>query len=92
MKRRGKVSLDVKASPFGAYDLAFIRAVEQRWYDLLDSTSFVQRSGKVVAVFNLTSDGRITEMKLTENEVGGDFGTHVRACHSGSSTLRLLAK
>jgi len=72
--RRGKYSLDVKQTPFGAYDAAFIHAVEQRWFDLLDSTSFAQRSGKVVVQFNLTSDGRITDMKVLENDVGEILG------------------
>lgn len=72
--RRGRVALNVKATPFGAYDLAFIRAVEQRWYTLLDTTSFVQRSGKVVLEFKLHSDGRVTELKAQTNEVGEILG------------------
>lgn len=69
-KRRGQVSFDVKATPFGAYDAAFIAAVQSRWYQLLDSHDFVQRSGKVVLEFRLTYDGRITEMRMAGNEVG----------------------
>jgi hypothetical protein len=69
-KRRGQVSFDVKATPFGAYDAAFIAAVQARWYQLLDSHDFVQRSGKVVLEFRLTYDGRITEMRMAGNEVG----------------------
>src|SRR5687768_14236911 len=69
-KRRGQVSFDVKATPFGAYDAAFIAAVQARWYQLLDSHDFVQRSGKVVLEFRLTHDGRFTEMRMAGNEVG----------------------
>ena len=72
--RRGKYSLDVKQTPFGAYDSALIQAVQQRWYDLLDSTPFAQRAGKVVLQFNLTAEGRITAMKVLENEVGEILG------------------
>jgi len=68
--RRGRVSLDVKATPFGSYDAAFIAAVQQRWYDLLDNSRLAQRSGKVVLEFRLTHDGRITDMRVGENEVG----------------------
>ncbi len=73
-KRRGQVSFDVKATPFGAYDAAFIAAVQERWYNLLDSTQFAQRSGKVVIEFRLTYDGRIIEMRVAGNEVGEMLG------------------
>ena len=69
-RRRGQVSFDVKQTPFGAYDAAFIAAVQQRWYDLLDSTQFAQRSGKVVVEFQLTHDGQIHNMRVVGNEVG----------------------
>jgi hypothetical protein len=70
VKRRGKIALDVKATPFGAYDAALIAAVQQRWYDLLDSTRFTQRTGKVVLEFRLNNDGRISDMRVSDNEVG----------------------
>ena len=71
---RGKITLNVKATPFGAYDAAFIAAVQQRWYDLIDTTQMAQRSGKVVLEFRLTYDGRITDMKVNGNEVGELLG------------------
>jgi outer membrane biosynthesis protein TonB len=67
---RGRLSLDVKATAFSAYDADFIAAVQQRWYDLLDNSPFAQRSGKVVLEFNLMENGRITGMKVLENDVG----------------------
>ncbi len=70
VKARGRLSLDVKATPFGAYDAAFIAAVQQRWYDLLDNSQYTPRSGKVVLEFRMTYDGRITDMKVGDNEVG----------------------
>ena len=72
---RGHLSLDVKATPFGAYDAAFIAAVQQRWYDLLDNSPFTQRSGKVVLEFRLLEDGRIAAMKVLENQVGDLLGS-----------------
>ena len=69
-KVRGRVSLDVKVTPFSSYDAAFIAAVQQRWYDLLDSSQFSQRSGRVVLEFKLTYDGRIVDLKSSDNEVG----------------------
>ncbi len=77
MKQEGGVrrryiesSLDVVATAFGAYDAAIIRAVQNRWYDLLDSRNYVRDlTGKVKVSFHLNSDGSITEMKLLENTV-----------------------
>jgi hypothetical protein len=82
MKQEGGVhrqalvpSFDVKATPFGAYDAAFIEAVTQRWYDLLDSRQFARdRSGKVILRFHLNYDGRISDMEVTENTVGDVLG------------------
>lgn len=69
-KARGRVSLDVKVTPFSSYDAAFIAAVQQRWYDLLENSPYAQQSGKVVLEFRLTYDGRITDLKVSDNEVG----------------------
>ena len=74
VRNRGRISLDVKGSPFGTYDAAFIAAVQQRWYDLLETTPYVQRSGKVVLEFRLNSDGRITAMQMSDNQVGDILG------------------
>ena len=71
VKRRALISsLDVKATPFGAYDAAIIAAIQKRWYDLLDESNFPPRTGKVVVEFRLYSDGRITDLKVTEEDVG----------------------
>jgi len=63
-------SFDAKATPFGAYDRAFIDAVSSRWYDLLDNVSYDgYRRGKVMVQFQLNYDGRITDMKVLDNTV-----------------------
>jgi len=68
-------SLDVVGKPFGAYDQAFIEAVTQRWYDLLDSRQFaMDRTGKVMLRFHLNYDGTITEMSVVQNTVGDLLG------------------
>ena len=72
--KRGNVSFNVKATPFGAYDAKFIAAVQQRWYDLLESAHFTQRSGKVVVEFRLMYDGRIVDMNVSGNDVGELLG------------------
>jgi hypothetical protein len=78
MKQEGGVrrhlaisSLDTKATLTGAYDRAFIEAVQQHWYDLLDSQQFaLDRTGKVVLQFRLNYDGRITDMEIAQTTVG----------------------
>jgi hypothetical protein len=68
-------SFDVRATPFGAYDAAIIAAIQKRWYDLLDSRDFSANfSGKVVLEFRLNSDGRVTDMKVNENDVSEILG------------------
>jgi len=70
VNRRGQLSVNVKGTPFGAYDAAFIAAVQQRWYDLIDTSQVVPRSGKVQLQFRLIYDGRITDMKVNDENVG----------------------
>jgi membrane protein involved in colicin uptake len=70
VRRRASVSLDVKGTAFGSYDAAIIAAIQQRWYDLLDESSFPPRTGKVVIEFRLYYDGRITDLRVTEEDVG----------------------
>ncbi|HYE33493.1 MAG TPA: hypothetical protein VEH27_18875 [Methylomirabilota bacterium] len=63
-------SLDVKESPFGDYDRAFIAAVQNRWHQLLDERDYVgNRRGKVVIEFRLNMDGRVTATKVAQNDV-----------------------
>lgn len=68
-------SLDAMATPFGAYDRAIIEAIQQRWYDLLDSQQYaLDRTGKVTIYFHLNPDGSVTESKITNNTVGDVLG------------------
>jgi hypothetical protein len=73
-KRRGRVSFDVTATRFGPYDAMLVAAVQERWYQLLDTHNFVQRSGKVVIEFQLHYDGSIRGVRMTGNEVGDMLG------------------
>ena len=68
VRRRGLVSsLDVKESPFGNYDEQIIIAIQQRWFALLDQQDFVREHvGKVVLEFQMTDDGRVTNMRVSE--------------------------
>ena len=79
MKQNGGVpqlhldSVDAKATPFGAYDAALIEAIKLRWYTLLEERHY-STGGKVVLQFHLHSDGRITDMTVTENTAGEVLG------------------
>ena len=71
VRRRLETSLmDTKATPTGAYDAAFIAAVQQHWYDLLDSMNFsYDRHGYVVLQFHLNYDGTVTDMQVLSDTV-----------------------
>jgi len=69
-------SLNVQASPLGNYDAKFVAAVQQCWYGLLEEQQYsLDRMGKVVIEFRLMQDGRITEMKVVESDVGAIYTT-----------------
>lgn len=69
-------SLEVRASPLGNYDARFIAAVQQCWFALLDEQRYsLDRMGKVVLDFRLTVDGRITDMRVAESNVGDIYTT-----------------
>ncbi|MDX1951547.1 MAG: hypothetical protein SFY81_05150 [Verrucomicrobiota bacterium] len=81
MKQQGGVrriaiesNLDVKNSPFGAYDSAFIAAVQARWFELVDKSGTRGELGKVVVEFRLNRDGRITDMRMAESQVSETLG------------------
>jgi len=63
-------SLDVTATPFGAYDTAIIAAIQNRWYALIDAQRLTRGTGKVTLQFRLHYDGRVTDMVQLENTVG----------------------
>jgi outer membrane biosynthesis protein TonB len=64
------MSMDVKATPFGAYDQLFIEAVQSSWFRLLEERQFMPNdAGKVVVEFRLNYDGRITGLRVVDSEV-----------------------
>jgi outer membrane biosynthesis protein TonB len=68
-------ALDAKATPFGAYDSAFVAYVDKRWRTLLYDRDYATfTSGKVVLQFRLHYDGRISDMRVAENTAGEVLG------------------
>jgi len=71
VRRRGSISsLDAKQTAFASYDQAIINAIAKRWYDLLDASTTPTRPGEVVLEFRLHSDGRVTDLRVVETDVG----------------------
>ncbi|NBV25305.1 MAG: hypothetical protein EBS05_25750, partial [Proteobacteria bacterium] len=68
VKSVGPSALDVRGMTFGAYDAAIIQAIQQRWYSLLESRPTPH--GKVVVEFRMHYDGRVTDLKVNDADVG----------------------
>lgn len=68
VSRLGVSALDVRGMAFGAYDAAIIQAIQQRWYSLLESRPTPR--GKVVVEFRMHFDGRVTDVKVNDADVG----------------------
>jgi outer membrane biosynthesis protein TonB len=68
-------SLDTKATLYGEYDAALVEAICKRWYDLLDERQYASDSrGRVQVNFHLHSDGRITDVEMSQNTAGEVLG------------------
>jgi outer membrane biosynthesis protein TonB len=75
VQRRGAVSFDTRATPYGEYDDALIQAVQERWYRLLEQRDYASDSrGRVVLTFVLHYDGRVSDMSISENTAGEVLG------------------
>jgi outer membrane biosynthesis protein TonB len=71
VKRHAIASFDALGSPFGEYDARVIAAIEQHWYDLIDSQNFTQdHGGRVVVQFHLNQDGSISDLHTVQSDVG----------------------
>jgi hypothetical protein len=74
-RRAHIVSLDSLETSFGQYDGALVDAITQYWYNLLDKSGYAyDRVGKVIVVFRLHSDGRVTDTHILEDTTNGTMG------------------
>jgi hypothetical protein len=70
-RRLESAAVDAKATPFGAYDLAIIRAVQYHWDNLITEQNYMgERTGRVVVEFRLWYDGHIDRVKVAQENVG----------------------
>jgi outer membrane biosynthesis protein TonB len=70
VSRSGVAAFGVEENPFGAYDKKIIKAVQSRWYALIDRFGMYERAGAVTVHFELLDDGQVRNPKVTENSAG----------------------
>lgn len=70
ISRSGIAAFGVLESPFGAYDKKVIRAVQSRWYALIDRFGMYERAGLVTVHFEMLDDGQVQNLKVTDNTAG----------------------
>ncbi len=78
VSRMGVAAFNVESSPYGEYDKALVRAIQSRWFALIDQNQLSQdRPGTVTLHFYILNDGTIKEdqdghpiMEQKENTAG----------------------
>lgn len=68
--RLGIAAFNVAESPFGAYDKLIVRAVQSRWYALIEKNGLYERSGEVTIHFQLLADGAVTNAEVKSTSAG----------------------
>jgi outer membrane biosynthesis protein TonB len=60
---------------FGDYDSALMKAVQNRWGELLKKSEYRigEKAGQVVVKFNLHADGTISDLSVAESTLGPDL-------------------
>jgi hypothetical protein len=67
VSRAGVTAFNVEASPFGAYDKKVIKAVQSRWYQLIDRYGIYEETATVTVYFELFDDGQVKNVKPIED-------------------------
>ena len=63
VSRAGVTAFNVEASPFGAYDKKVIKAIQSRWYQLIDRYGIYESTATVTIDFELFDDGQVRNVK-----------------------------
>ena len=83
----------MRQSPFGRYDEAFIKAVQNRWYDLIDERRFAASvTGKVQVTFRLNYDGRITAARVADTKRSSGTSSSSPTSRASSRNVRKPAR
>ena len=70
VSRTGVAAFGVEENPFGAYDKKIIKAVQSRWYALIERFGMYERAGAVTVHFELLDDGQVRNLKTSDNTAG----------------------
>jgi outer membrane biosynthesis protein TonB len=68
--KRGVAAFNVAESPFGEYDKKIVKAVQSRWYALIQRYGIYERAGTVILHFELHDDGSVHNLSREENSAG----------------------
>ena len=68
--RLGVAAFNVAESPFGPYDKQVVRAVQSRWYALIEKNGLYERAGEVTIHFQLRADGSVTNAEVKTTSAG----------------------
>ena len=66
VSRAGVTAFNVEASPFGAYDKKVIKAIQSRWFHLIDRYGIYESTATVTIYFELFDDGQVRNVKTIE--------------------------
>lgn len=67
-RRTVQSSVDPKTTPFGSYDVAAIKTVQKRWFELIDQSKHPQgKAATVVIAFKLDHSGAVSDLKVVES-------------------------
>jgi len=64
--RAGVAAFNVEESPFGAYDKKVVKAIQSRWFFIIDRYGLYERPATVTVYFQLLDDGQVKNVKTTE--------------------------
>jgi hypothetical protein len=71
VSRTGVTAFNVEESPFGAYDKKIIRAVQSRWFALIDHYGIYESAAMVTVHFELLDDGQLKNVSTVNVEGKG---------------------
>lgn len=66
VSRVGVAAFNVEESPFGAYDKKIVKAIQSRWYALIDRYGIYEDTATVTVYFELFDDGQVKNVKTVE--------------------------